>query len=195
MAEATFHIGQHLREGDSEKWRTYLQLNNKQQDEWRYWEGLDEYGRLQQLAFHCFIAGGLPASWKAAPPRPSLLMALKDALFGPPLAFPYETAKSLHNNFSGQECSNHLQDGDAEKWAEYHSKNRNERQTLQINWGMIEFERLERLAKNSILPGGVPPDPWILLQSEKSDIERLRDFIFPSKKRQLTYQPRRQRNQ
>lgn len=191
MAEATFHVGQYLRDGDEEKWRAYLQLDNESQDEWRYWEGLDEYGRLQQLAFHGFVAGGLPSSWKAAPPRQNFLTVLKDAFFGPPRAFPYEAPKLMQNDGSVQECHDCLKDGDMEKWAEYHSKTRSGRQTLQINWGMIEFERLERLARNSQLPGGIPPDPWVLLQCEKSDIERLKDFFFPSNKRQLTYRPRR----
>ncbi|MCV9964492.1 hypothetical protein OIU34_21615 [Pararhizobium sp. BT-229] len=195
MAEATFQVGQQLRDGDEEKWRGYLQLDNKSQGEWRYWEGLDEYGRLQQLAFHGFIAGGLPASWKAAPPRENILTAMKDFFFGPPVAFPYVAPKSTQIDAHVEECHDLLGDGDVAKWAEYHSKDRSGRQSLQINWGMIEFERLERLAHKSLLPDGIPTDPWVLLQSEKSYIEQAKDLLFPSTKQQLTYRPRRQRNQ
>jgi hypothetical protein len=63
LAEEFDEVGKQLRDGDEEKWLAYISMDSDAALEWRNQIGPEEFGRLQQLAFHAHIRGGIPRSF------------------------------------------------------------------------------------------------------------------------------------
>ncbi|MCS4089146.1 hypothetical protein [Rhizobium sp. BK176] len=63
LTEACDEVGQTLQEGDEEKWLAYVAMDSDTALDWRREIGIAEFARLQRLAFHSHIRGGVPTSF------------------------------------------------------------------------------------------------------------------------------------
>ena len=63
LTEACDEVGETLQEGDEEKWLAYVAMDSDMALAWRNEIGIAEFARLQRLAFHSHIRGGIPTSF------------------------------------------------------------------------------------------------------------------------------------